>query len=237
MTVDLITFCCPKDIHLLHEPGVLGKMVNSHRYPFDQVIVVHQRCRGIEYRPFDSPCRIVESEDYPGILAEFGLPEEDAKADHYTHGPDKPHYWKWHVINHLIGLKESDADYVVFSDCDCDIRHSDPGRSWVEEAVHVLRRYSNVLIVGPGDGGHIWEARIPEARLTRNVSQQMFCCERERLKGIEWNVPWDWEFTAPGEPFPEYYYLAEGRIWRYMHKHGLWRAILPDKWRYWHHQW
>lgn len=234
MTVDLITFCCPKDIHRLHAPGVLENLVNSHRHPFDSVIVVHQRCKGIQYRPFDYPCRIVESESHPDILAEFGLPDHDEDAEWYTHGPSAAHYWKWHVINHLIGLKESKADYVAFSDCDCVIRDSPPDRSWIEEGVGILQRYSDVLIVGPGDGGQMMEARIPEARLTQNVSQQVFLCERKRLKNIEWNVPWNWEFLAPGEPFQEYYYMVEGRIWRYIHKHELWRAVLPDTFRYWH---
>lgn len=233
MTVDLITFCYPGDIHQLHKPGILEKLVYSHEYTFDNIIVVHQRCRGIEYRPFDFPCRIVESESHPNILTEFNIPEHDEKADYWTHGPDAAHYWKWHVVNHLIGLKESDTDHVVFSDCDCVIRESAPGRSWVEEAVDILQQHSNVLIVGPGDGGHMMEARIPEARLTRNVSQQMFCCGRERLKGIDFNIPWDWEFLAPGAPMQEFYYMLEGRIFRYLHKYGLWRAVLPDKWRYW----
>lgn len=235
MTVDLITFCCPKDIHRLHAPGALEHLVSCHGYDFDNVIVVHQRCRGIEYRPFDYPCRIVESEDYPDILTKFGIPEDDPKADHYTHGPTAPHYWKWHVINHLIGLYESPADFAVFSDCDCDIVHSAPLRSWVEEGIDILGRYTEVLVVSPSDGGLMAERRIPEARLTQNNSQQLFLCNRGRLAHIDLAIPWDWEFTAPAGPFQEYYYMLEGRIWRYMHHNGLYRAILPETWRYWHY--
>lgn len=236
-SVDLITFCCHKDIHKLHAPGALESMANSHQFAFDDVIVVHQRCRGIEYQPFDYPCRIVESEDYPDILGQFGLPEVDEKADYYTHGPNAPHYWKWHNINHLIGLTISQADYIVFSDCDCWIVNAAIERSWIEEGIDILKRYNEVLLVSPSDGGHMAERRIPEARLTQNNSQQLFLCDRARLKSINWALPWDWEYLAPGGPFQEYYYLAEGRIWRYMHQNGLYRAILPDKWRYWHHQW
>ena len=169
MTVDFVTFCHPGDIHELHKPGILAKMVASHRHLFDSVIVVHQRCKGIEYRPFDHPCRIVESESHPDILTEFDVPEHDEKADEWTHGPTAAHYWKWHVINHLIGLKVSGADHVVFSDCDCVIRNSDMDRSWVEEGINILNAYPKVLIVGPGDGGDMMEARIPEARLTRRA--------------------------------------------------------------------
>lgn len=235
--VDLITFCCPKDIHRLHERGALENLVYSHQYPFQSVVVVHQRCRGIERQPFGLSTHIVESEDYPDILSDFNLPEDDPKADDYTHGPAAPHYWKWHVINHLIGLTVSMADYIVFSDCDCTIKETDPIRSWVEEGVDILKRYPEVLIVSPSDGGFMAEARIPEARLTQNVSQQLFLCERQRLNDIDWNIPWDWEVIAPGGPMQEYYYMGEGRMWRFMHKHNLWRAILPDKWRYWHWQW
>lgn len=236
--VDLITFCCPKDIHRLHEYGVLDNLVSSHQYDFENVSVVHQRCQGIEYRPFDNPdVWILESENFPFILQDFKLPETDIVADEYTHGPSAAHYWKWHVINHLIGLSVSRADYIVFTDCDCTIKDSDPNRSWVEEGISILKKYADVLIVSPSDGGFMAERRVPEARLTQNISQQVFLCERERLLQVDFNVAWNWEFIAPGGPMQEYYYMLEGRLWRYMHKHNLWRAILPDKWRYWHWGW
>ena len=240
MTVDFITFCCPKDIHKLHEPGYLADMVGSHQFVFDNVMVVHQRCRGIEYIPFEPfgiPLWTLESESYPDILAEFGLPEHDEKAEHYTHGPTAAHYWKHHVTNHLTGLKESTADYIAFSDCDCTIKESDPDRSWIEEGVYLLQRHPEILIVSPGDGGQMAERRIGDTRLTQNVSQQTFLCHRHTLRHINFNLPWDWEYLAPGAPMQEYYYMLEGRIWRHLHKHNLWRAILPDKWRYWHWQW
>jgi hypothetical protein len=237
-TVTLATFCHPPHLPKLHAPGVLDEMISSHRYPFDEVIVVHQRCRGLEYRPFDWPgVRIVESESHPNILTEFGLPEDDPFADELTHGPTAPHYWKWHCINHLIALKEAKSDYIVFSDCDCLIIGSDPVKSWVEEAMEILEVYPQVLIVGPSDGGSMAEAWLDggRARLTQNVSQQLFIAERERLKKIDFNVPWHWEKLAPGGPFQEYYFLMEGRIWRYLDREGLWRAVLPDRWRYWHY--
>lgn len=257
MSVDFITFCCPKDIERLHAPGVLESIVVSHQYQFDEVIVVHQRCRGLVYLPweakdyrdvvigqqyrkmkypFGSYVRIVESEDYPDILTQFGVPEEDPIADEITHGPAGPHYWKYHVINHLIGLKESTAAYIAFSDCDCYIK-STPARSWIEEGIDILQRYREVLIISPGDGGHMFEESRPEARLTQNVSQQLFLCERERLLDVDFNMEWDGKMNCVGGPFPEFYFLLEGRLWRWMNKWGLWRAVLPDRWRYWHRGW
>lgn len=236
-TVCFATFCHPPHLPRLHAEGQLTKMIASHRYGFDEVIVVHQRCQGLEYRPFDDPgIRIVESENYPDILERFGLDENDPIAARDCHGPNAAHWWVWHNINHLITLVEARSDYIVFSDCDCDIKES-PARSWVEEGLDILRKYPEVLIVSPGDGGDMFEKRIPEARLTQNVSQQLFLAERVRLKEMEWNIPWNWEFLAPGGPMAEFYHMGEGRIWRYMHKHRLWRAILPDTWRYWHWGW
>lgn len=235
-SVCFATFCHPPHLPRLHAEGQLERMIATHRYPFDEVIVVHQRCRDMEYRPFDDPgIRIVESEDYPDILIDFNIPEYDEAAEHYTHGSGGAHYWKFHVINHLIILKEATSDYIVFSDCDCDIRES-PTRSWVEEGIDILKRYQEVLIISPGDGAQMFEKKIPEARLTQNVSQQLFLAMRERLLRIDFNAEWDGKFNCAGGPFPEYYFLMEGRLWRWMKNHDLWRAILPDTWRYWHWQ-
>lgn len=233
--VDFITFCHPGDMDRLHRSGVLKTIVQTHNYFFDNVIVVHQNCRGLTYTPFDFPVRIVESESHPNILTEYGLPEHDEKADHYTHGPTAPHYWKKHVINHLIGAKVSDADFIMFTDSDCYIRNQDPNLPWIVQGIDILKTWQrDVLTVCPSDGGMMAEKMIPPARLTQNNSQQMFLIERERFNQIDFAIPWDWEFLAPAGPFQEYYYMLEGRIWRYMHKHNLYRAILPRTWRYWH---
>lgn len=237
-SVDFCTFCHPGDINRLYAGDWLINMVDSHSYYFDSARLIKQRCKDIPIHDIDIEFQleITESEDHPNILSEFGLPEYDEKAEHYTHGPNAPHYWKWHVINHLIGLKVSTADYIVFSDSDCTIRSQDPDKNWIKTGINLLKSYPEVLIVGPGDGATMFEALLSGGyRLTQNVSQQVFLCERERLANIDFNIPWNWEFLAPGGPFQEYYYLMEGRIWRYMHKHNLWRCILPDEIaRYWH---
>jgi len=239
MGVDFITFCYYGDVEKLHAPGYLRGLVESNQYEFDNVIVVRQRCHGRidPLPPFNLPSavQIVDSEDHPNILTEFGIPEEDLLADEWTHGPTAPHYWKWHVINHLIGLKVSNADYVAFSDNDCRIiRTGHP--SWIDMGIDLLTHYKEILVVSPSEGGQIADGgfRPGGVRLTQNNSQQIFLCERERLANIDFHVPWDWEFLAPWEPFQEYYYMLEGRIWRYMHHHHLYRAILPETWRYWH---
>jgi hypothetical protein len=196
---------------------------------------VEEYMSGVTLFPYAS--MELESEDYPDILTKYKIPEDDPIADEMTHGSTAPHYWRWHCINHLIGLDVSRAIYVVFSDADCRIKESPPGRSWVDEGIKLLEKYNDILIVSPSDGGHMAEKRIGSVRLTQNVSQQVFLCNRIRLNRIDFAIPWNWEYTAPGGPFQEYYYMLEGRMWRYMHKHGLYRAILPKQWRYWHDQW
>jgi hypothetical protein len=238
-TTCFATFCHPPHLSKLHAPGVLEEMIASHQHPFDEIIVVHQRCWGLEYRPFGIPqARIIESEDYyPQIYDRFNINLDNPIANRDCHNPGAAHWWVWHTLNHLIVLEESKADYIVFSDCDCLLINSDPARSWIEEAIEILETYPQVYIVGPSDGGYMAEDKLPEgrARLTRNVSQQLFITRRERFKETEFDIPWNWEFLAPGGPMAEYYHMMEGRIWRHLHKHGLWRAILPDRWRYWHY--
>lgn len=244
MKVDFCTFCHPGDIHRLYNGIWLSDMIASHEYPFNEIKIVHQRCEKITMllpkhtvnSLENHTIHIIPSESHPNILSEFGLPENDPIADEWTHGPTGPHYWKWHNLNHLISLKVSTADYIVFSDSDCTIKSHDPGQNWITRGIDILQRYPEVLIVSPGDGGQMAEAQTPEGyRLTQNVSQQLFLCSRKRLMSIDFNIPWNWEFLAPGGPFQEYYYLLEGRMWRYMHHHNLWRCILPDGVaRYWH---
>lgn len=242
-SVDFATFCCHKDIDKLHAPGVLEASVNSHRYPFDNVIVIHQRCSD---RLFNYPLlpnvRIVTIDDYQvdGILSDFRVSPINPIGDDMTHGPTAPHYWKWHVINHLNTLRNSTADYIVFSDADCYIKSQQSSRSWVEVGIELLQRYRHILIVGPGDGGQMFEAKTPEGyRLTQNVSQQLFLCERHRfINEVNFDDMWDGQMNAPGGPFQEYYWLLEGRMWRYMKNNNLWRCIVPDNIaRYWHEGW
>lgn len=242
--VSFITFVHWRDYKRLAAEGELARRVRSHHYPFNEVIVVRQRLEdeaeadGVDFCELGATFQ-VKSEDYPTILDDYGINAFNQKADEMTHGPTAPHYWKWHVINHLIGLTVAQSPYIVFSDADCRMQ-SQPGNkpSWVDMGIDILSKHNDVLIVGPSDGGNMAERRLSGGvRLTQNISQQMFLCNRDRLRNIDFDVPWDWEFTAPGGPMQEYYYMLEGRLWRYMHKHNLWRAILPKEWRYWHDAW
>lgn len=234
-TVDFFTFVCPKDIKKLAQPGELEARIQSHDYPFNNVNVIRQRC-GHDFDDVVFPLATEwRSEDFPDILHEYNLPDVDEKAELHTIGPTAPHYWKHHVINHLIGLKVSRADYVVFSDCDCRI-DSQPS-SWVNVAIDTLKKYNDVLIVSPYYGVPFIEEMRGDICLTMLISQQLFCCERERFENIDFNVPWDYEFECVSRPHPVYYYMLEGRMWRYMQKHGLYRARLPETWRYRNDEW
>ena len=239
-TVDFITFVCPKDIRRLHDNHEFDKRMSSHDFEFNDFHVIRQRC-GNDFDDVVFTAKEHRSEDYPNILQDFGI-SESAKAEEMTHGPSGAHYWKWHVINHLIGLQVSTADYIVFQDCDCRmVSNGEFGDPWIPRGIDLLNHYPEILIVAPSDGGHEQVNTIYDPkgviRLTQTVSQQMFLCDRKVLSKINFDVPWDWEFTAPGGPMAEFYYMLEGRMWRYMNKYRLFRAMLPETWRYWHDGW
>lgn len=224
--VTLVTFCHPEHLAKLHRPGALRNLVESHRHTFEEVIVVHQRCRGLECQPLDYPTRIVESEDYyPQIFAEYGIKWPDPVLDELTHGSNAAHFWENHTQNHLIGLKEAKGEYIVFSDCDCLIIASDPEMSWVDKGIQSLRR-RNTFCVSPSDGGR--ERRI------QIMSQQVFMVEAARMRSEPIGMEWDGTFISGG-PFQEYYGMMEGRIGRVLTTKGLYRHILPATWRYWHY--
>jgi hypothetical protein len=229
-TVTFATFCHPPHLERLHKPGVLADILMSHRQHFDQVIVVHQRCHGLPYEPIGMPfVSVYESEDYhPGILSKFGIPEEDPIADELTHGPNAAHYWKWHVINHLIALTEATSEYIVFSDCDCRIVAAplEPP-SWVQVGINWLREDPSVFCVCPSEGSG--------PRKTQNMSQQLFLVETARMRREPLNLPWNGQFDAPGGPMQEYYFMLEGRIGRMLTTRGLYRHILNNRYRYWHY--
>ena len=238
MTTAFVTFCHPPHyVKRLHLPGVLRAIVESHGYRFDDVVVVHQRCRAADYPVMDYGCRTVDlpESEFVTLLIHFGVNPDNPRGDELTHGPGGKHFWRYHLCNHLKGLEVTDSDYVVFADCDTYIKSQPPDRSWVDEGIAILERHPQVLIVSPGDGGHMHEALLPEARLTQNVSQQLFLCRGEQFRRhVDFDVAWDGEMNAPGGPFQEFYEMLEGRLWRYMRQTGTWRAILPDRWRYWH---
>lgn len=244
MTIALCTFCHPPHyVEKLHRPSVLRKMVESHATDFDSVVVIHQRCRAQDYAPFDIPCRTVDlpEKEFDGLLIRFNVNPINPYADEISHGPGGAHYWRHHLVNHLRGLEVTDTDYVVFADCDTRIVGQPGGRTWIQEGIYLLEAYPHVLVVSPGDGGEAGGGmaeggKLPNgARLTRNMSQQLFLCRGNQFRReVNFDVPWDRKYNAPGGPLQEWYVMGEGRIGRYMDQSGTWRAVLPDKWRYWH---
>ena len=244
-TVALVTFVHPpRYVEKLHRPGVLRAMVASHQWLFDDVVVVHQRCKAEDYQPFDVPVRTVDlpREEFEPLMERFGMAPYDEHCEEITHGEGAAHWYKVHVVNHLKGAEVTDSDYIVFADCDTHMKSQpEDGPTWIQEGISILEQNPQVLIVGPGDGGEAGGGmgeggKLPNgARLTQNVSQQLFLCRGEQFRyEINFDVPWDQVRNAPGGPFQEFYCLMEGRLWRYMRETGTWRAILPDKWRYWH---
>jgi len=241
VTVSFITFTHPpRYVRRLHEPGVLRGMVESHQWDFDEVIVIHNQCRAGDHEPFDFPCRTVDlsREEFDEVLREFRVDPDNAEAERLTHGEGAAHWWKVHVVNHLCGLHHSASDFTVFADCDTRIVHQPS--SWVGVGIAILRNKPEALIVSPGDGaeaaGYAEGGRWPDGtRLTRNTSQQLFLCRTAEFRDVvNHDVPWNGQFDGPGGPLQEWYFMLEGRMSRYMRESGQWRAVLPDRWRYWH---
>lgn len=228
-TVSFITFCHPPHLERLHKKGVLWNILAGHRHKFDEVLLVHQRCRGLEYRPIAElpEVRILESEDYyPQIFGEFGIQWPDPVLDELTHGPEASHFWAWHSLNHLIGLKEAKSEYIVFADCDTEIIKSGI-KTWVQVGIEILENRRDVFCVSPSDGG--------DERMTQNMSQQLFLVEAARMRSANLGLPWNGKFDAPGGPMQEYYGMMEGRIGRLLTTYQMWRYVLPPRWRYWHY--
>lgn len=249
-TIDYATFCYWKDAPRLHQPGHLQKLVAAHGHQFDRVILVHQRIEDkSQLRVIDEIPNLSITDSYYALLNKFNIPPDDDVASLCSTGPTSPHWWPHHVINHLAALLASTADYIVFADSDIDIiRNEAPG--WVAKAVEILDHNADVLVVSPSDGGHETWKRHRDGRFTMHMSQQIFMARRQQLADMDWNVWWDWPqgadwpdksrdghpngYLAPQQPFREFYPMAEGRIWRYMNKMGLYRFVLDERWRYWH---
>lgn len=225
-SVTFSTYCHPPHLPKLHKEGVLENIIATHNYPFDEIIVVHQRCKGLEYRPFGISVRLLETEDYyPQIFAEYGIKWPDPVADEWTHGPGAAHFWEAHCMNHLIVGKEAHSEYIVFSDCDCRMIKNGPP-SWIEIGIKELQRSQSNILISPSDGGG--------ERSTQNMSQQLFMMRKDAFMELDWRQPWNGKFDAPGGPFQEYYHLIEGRIGRHLTSHNKYRKVLSDNWRYWH---
>jgi len=211
-TVDLITYCYPSDIHCLYKGWKAFR--NSHKYPFHEVILIRQRCRGINAGEIDPSVRILESEDYPDIFAQFNIDADDPVASAVSN-PGSRYYWKYHCMNQLIGLSASSADYIAFTDCDNLLEREREGNPWVKRGLDILQNQHDVLMVCPSHGGPGGDER------TKVISQCMFLCERQRFLDLDYNVP-----VPDGVQWGEFHFEFEGRIWRYAQRHPVYRVML-----------
>jgi hypothetical protein len=239
VTVTLATHCHSRDLPRLHAPGVLQELISCHSYDFDEILVIHQRTGTLPYDlPKDS--RIVIDEiydtDYEYILSQFGIPHQDPIGIELTHGWNGPHYYEHHCVNHCNEILLADSDYIVFTDADCRIVNQPS--SWVEKGIEILEKYPEAFIVAPSDGGQEFNFVADGCRFTQTVSQQIFMGRTQQLKQLDFtNLQWDGKFDAPYGPFQEFYMLFEGWMFRYMRANNLYRAVLPEQWRYFHAQW
>lgn len=241
-TVTLATHCHSRDLPRLHAPGVLEELISCHAYLFDEILVAHQRTGNLSYAlPDDKRIKIlnIREEDYESILGGFAIPHKEPRYSEITHGWTGPHYYEHHCVNHLKEILSSTCDYILFTDADCRIVNQPEGQSWVSKAIEILENHLEVLIVAPSDGGHEFDRKLEDGtRLTLTVSQQIFIGKRKQLLMMDFtNLQWDGKFDAPYGPFPEFYVLFEGWLWRWMRAHGMYRAVLPESFRYNHEMW
>jgi len=236
-TVTLATHCHARDLPRLHAPGVLEELISCHGFPFDEILVIHQRCgeATTAFRPYPSGVVVfsIEDENYPDILGSFGIPHKDPTGIELTHGWDAPHYYEHHCVNHCKEIIAAQSDYIVFTDADCCIV-AQPD-SWITKGIEMLEKYPEAFIVAPSDGGHEFNFMADGCRFTQTVSQQIFMGRTKQLKVLDFtDLQWDGKFDAPYGPFQEFYMLFEGWMFRHMRANGLYRAVLPEAYRYWH---
>ena len=214
-------------------------MISCHAHDFDEILIIHQRCEGLFFTlPDNEKIRVLDIREwqYPNTLSAVGIPHKDPVLSELTHGWDAPHYYEHHCVNHIVEIMASESDYIAFTDADCRIINQPD--SWVAKGIEILEKYPEAFIVAPSDGGHEFDFIGDGCRFTQTVSQQIFMGRTHQLKQLDFtNLQWDGKFDAPYGPMAEFYGMFEGWMWRYMRHNNLYRAILPEEWRYWHGQW
>lgn len=219
MTVDFAIYCYEGDKERLFDE--FQRIYLSHGYDFNKIHIIHQRTKPLEGWGKSVNLVEIKEEEYDDILRRYNINPDDQEAEHYTHGWSSAHYYKHHLVNHLTALEQSIADYIVLSDSDCWMTSNN---GWVNKAIEFLKSDRSILVVSPNDGS--------KDNKIQRMSQQLFLCERERLKNIDWSIPF--EGFPPNGPMPEYWWMCEGRIGKYMEKNNLYRKILESDNRYWH---
>jgi hypothetical protein len=222
--VDFATFCHKGDAHRLHAPGQLRRQVLSNGKIFRQVIIVYQNCNFQNTELAGYHIMKYKIADIDLFLAQKGI---DLNKPQYASTTDKAHYWKNHVVNHLVAVEQTNADYIVFADNDCWMVKQPDSHSWIDVGLRILTNDPGVFIVSPNDGE-------PE-RKTRRMSQQMFMARVNEFRQADFNQPgWDGDVNIPGGPMPEYWAMLEGRMELYCRQTGQCRYVLGPEYRYWH---
>jgi hypothetical protein len=135
LTCDFCTYCHPGDVERLHAPGQLQKQVESNKYPFDNVIVIHQRCDFNDYPDFNTPFNvknisIADENEMDDILSRFNINKPQAFDG-------TKYYWKYLTVNYLRAIEEVTSEYVVMADADCWMVENPD--CWIEKAFEILR--------------------------------------------------------------------------------------------------
>jgi hypothetical protein len=223
MKVDFATFCHKGDAHRLHAPGQLKKQVESNNFRFDTIIIIHQCFDPLEYDyPSDMNLNRITFYDIDEVLTDWNIDLEGQYASQ-----DKAHFWKHHVVNHLVATEATRADFIVFADNDCWMVSQPEHISWVERGIEILQAMPEIFIVSPNDGE-------PE-RKTQRFSQQMFLARVDEFRNADFNQPgWDGNVNIPGGPMPEYWAMLEGRMELHCRVTGQYRYVLGPEYRYWH---
>ncbi len=233
MKVDFATFCYWGDAHKLHLPGQFKKQVESNNYHFNNAMVVYQLCDpddwdyylslavSLEYMTSRS-CHQIEDIDHE--LSSFGI---DIDKPQYISPVDKAHTWKNHVVNHIVAIQNTNADYIVFADNDCWMVRQPKSKSWVEYGIELLQFNRDIFIVSPNDGE-------PE-RKTLRMSQQMFLVKVDEFRNANFNQPGYTGDPNDYDTMPEYHAMLEGRMEYHCRESGQFRYVLGPEFRYFHH--
>ncbi len=226
MKVDFATFCYKGDAHRLHAPGQLKKQVESNNFEFDWVHIFYQGINFQDYNPHGAYSKVSASSimNIDRELGGFGI---DFWSPQYVSPIDKTHTWKNHVVNHIVAIQNTNADYIVFADNDCWMVRQPENKSWVEYGIELLQSNRDIFIVSPNDGE-------PE-RKTLRMSQQMFLVKVNEFRNANFNQPGYTGNPNNYDTMPEYHAMLEGRMEYHCRESGQFRYVLGPEFRYFHH--
>ncbi len=213
----------------MYAPGQFSQQVKSNGFHFERGMIICQLCDTPGWNYFDVSFSHMTSysahqiNDIDYELSHFGI---DIDNDQYVSPTDKAHTWKNHVVNHIVAIQKTKADYIVFADNDCWIVDQPEGKSWVELGIQMLQSNRDIFIVSPNDGE-------PE-RTTLRMSQQMFLVKVDEFRNANFNQPGYTGNPKDYDTMPEYHAMLEGRMEYHCRQSGQYRYVCPPQYRYWH---